>query len=252
MYQNNTKKMHNKYYTPEAEEFYVGFEYEYEDINEGGASTSWIEGTCVVGDFEYLEKELDEGNVRIKYLDQKDIILLGFNYSPSKSKKGWVETYECKLNERIHPDQSYRYWDVYIEHHIDINRVRVYANVEGTQEIFFEGTIKNKSELKIILDRLNIHPLDHGRYVDASKHMKGRKRMTWKTIGQTLGFVPEKDHFCRTEVFTPRKKVITRAHYDDKTLILTVDIENGGPPHLCFVGKIMYEDEFKFILDRIV
>lgn len=60
----------SKYYTPQIEEFRVGFEYEYQSYND------WIKRT--LKDFEEIITSIDLHNkfvipFRVKYLDAKDI-----------------------------------------------------------------------------------------------------------------------------------------------------------------------------------
>ena len=66
-----------KYYTPEIEEFHVGFEYE-EQVEPG----KWAWNTCHPNTFEKLydwdSMDMLKIRTRVKYLDQEDIESLGF------------------------------------------------------------------------------------------------------------------------------------------------------------------------------
>jgi len=173
-----------KYYTPELEEFHVDFEYEvfetklkesYKDKNNNFVIPNfklyskeyfnelhlndkyweyrkWKEKICdknTVFNFSstiFIEKYTPlniENVIRIKYLNQEDIESLGF-------KKG------LKVTEKT---QSY-YLDEYkLFHNEENNRVRIgiidMNQILGHKE-YFDGFIKNKSELKKLLKQLNI------------------------------------------------------------------------------------------------
>lgn len=130
--------MKNKYYTPSIEEFHVGFECE------EFVSNKWkkllITQFC---DLDLIECEIeqDTNNVRVKYLDREDIESLGFVFLKSTSKTliqyslGTYLLYEIKNTNSIR-----------IKEIIDV----------GETAILFHGTIKNKSELKRVLQQLGI------------------------------------------------------------------------------------------------
>lgn len=113
----------SKYYTPEIEEFHIGFEYEQEDINEGGSSLSWYKHTIGEGkDIDTLDRSEELGlSYRVKYLDREDIESLDL---PSYIKITNI------LNNL---------WEII-----------------GTNARIFRGEIKNKSELKKLLKQLGI------------------------------------------------------------------------------------------------
>ena len=145
----------DKYYTPEIEEFHVGFEYEqilepYEvnkpetkkwtkvkysgNINSIGGSVVFFQGY----------------DVRVKHLDREDIESLGFVYDKTSTKNQWKFykgniglMYRPKTNQigtcTLDPMKS----DFMKKHSIDDKHV-------------FMLTIKNKSELKKLLKMLNI------------------------------------------------------------------------------------------------
>lgn len=134
----------SKYYTPEAEEFYIGFEYEsLQDPRYPEKDNSW-ESNYIESAFE-LKTFLgyycsDNIELRVKYLDKEDIESLGFHTEDNgecynKSIK-WVEI-------GLYPWASL----TGIKHQYKIVR-------DGNQ--VFHGVIKNKSELKKLLKQLNI------------------------------------------------------------------------------------------------
>jgi hypothetical protein len=134
--------MNEKYYTPLIEEFYVGFEFEY---NEKGA---WHNVVCEAsncygvyfglygqgkGLYEMLDCE-DLTYTRVKYLDEADI-----------EECGWISR-----NDGI----TYELGDCVLGL-FDTNRVMIESvgEIDGT---LFDGTIKNKSELKKIMQMVGI------------------------------------------------------------------------------------------------
>jgi len=140
--------MENKYYTPEIEikkyyqpdisEFHVGFEYEYEDINQGGASTSWYKG-IIEPKQAYIIDQIyrdEDREYRVKYLDKEDIESLGFIKE---------SIYSHKLNQ-----------DYYIEYNSEKPIHTDSIEIKNNQNTLFSGYIKNKSELKKLLKQLNI------------------------------------------------------------------------------------------------
>jgi hypothetical protein len=141
--------MENKYYTPSIEEFYVGFECEVKDLS--GNFIPFIhnkESICFADIF------------RVKYLDKEDIESLGFTHLPKKSLKGLTERFSIEgLHKRLNEEyDDTMWWNVYLEYSPDIKRVIIKGDISNGEynEKFFEGVIKNKSELKVLLKQLGI------------------------------------------------------------------------------------------------
>ena len=124
----------NKYYTPDVSEFYVGFEYEIQ--NEENAQ--WGRFTMMHLDWSDEDRwDLEEGRIRVKFLDREDIESLEFKHIGA----GWYE------NER--GDWKIRKWKK-----IELDIWFHYSTTES--EVRFRGNIKNKSELVKILKMLDI------------------------------------------------------------------------------------------------
>jgi len=69
----------SKYYIPDAEEFFIGFEFEW------FMSGKWQQEVYTDGFFKSFEEytlqgEITEKEIRVKYLDQEDIHEIGFKY----------------------------------------------------------------------------------------------------------------------------------------------------------------------------
>lgn len=183
--------MENKYYTPAIEEFYEGFEFELGlettefkvRMSEEGypvrcsdkqTTTEWITKKYEVSDFigkkykvsdlsgiicaneelleitglHTLQHYLDIGKIRVKHLDVQDVKSLGF--TKIETIPHW---FEIKSKKHI---GSYRLIYTVMER---INWIGVTIEYfhEDFKDTLVRGiTIKNKSELKRLLNQLNI------------------------------------------------------------------------------------------------
>jgi hypothetical protein len=137
-----------KYYTPDISEFHVGFEFEIKNREDVWTKVSYP----FLG---HSAKDLFENSkiIRVKHLDRSDIESLGWEYDygveSSKGFTGWdkfrLERYEIML------------------YHNNIVQIRSGVPKKGEITLpeynghsIFQGTIKNKSELKRILKQLGI------------------------------------------------------------------------------------------------
>lgn len=136
----------NKYYKPEAHEFHLGFEGQikynnkYEDFivdfspidNEMALVCKHV-GYCLI-----MTEEFSYQDIRVKKLDEQDILSLGFK----KIDNGWYNTsskgngYEILYNKK-------RLIITYGQHELSLTK--------------FNGFLKNKSELKRILTQIGIN-----------------------------------------------------------------------------------------------
>ena len=135
--------MENKYYTPSTEEFFVGFECEWQSKIR---QESWNKQICDVDliniaydSFEHsdIEEPFNE-QFRVKYLDSSDIEELGF-------KKIIKDQYY--YDEWINPITLLIDDDMFVQ---------IINKCNGTEYYLFQGTIKNKSELIRLLGWLNV------------------------------------------------------------------------------------------------
>ena len=127
-----------KYYTPELDEFHIGFEYEicYDDM--------WF-----IRDIPFYPLvENNNNKYRVKYLDKEDIESLGFKLI--KHHPGTESyDYENLKNPYLYLDITYNHFDKIF--------VRIYEEeIQDDSFNYFSGNIKNKSELKKLLKQLNI------------------------------------------------------------------------------------------------
>jgi len=126
----------NKYYTPKIEEFCVGFKYEeYNNYrNEWCNLILTEEDLESLGSFMYNFLESFESNfIRVKYLDKEDIENCGFVFQKFLLFK--------KNNIFISFGHN------------------KYTQINNGKRVLFEGTIKNKSELKKFLQQLGIEKI---------------------------------------------------------------------------------------------
>lgn len=154
-----------KYYTPTIEEFHVGFEYEYKS-EDGKYSTfanskgEWIKKTFE-NEAEYGMEELTEfqsiesalqneykryGDVRVKYLDKEDIEALGWEKQLDRVNIQppifyWKKIGSSWYRLTIHSPEEFSIW-----------------HTENTSHLscIFQGTIKNKSRLKLVMEMVGI------------------------------------------------------------------------------------------------
>ena len=128
-----------KYYTPEIEEFHVGFEFEYR----GGVDAKWERKVFTSWDnTEYNSWVRVSENIpnsvapifyRVKYLDKEDIESLGWKPLNEKFDYFKLNTHKLCLNTD--------------------NNICIY---DDCMDIVFNGTVKNKSELKRLMKQLSI------------------------------------------------------------------------------------------------
>ncbi len=168
--------MENKYYTPEIEEFHVGFECEHNtmtitpamfDFSPNGevkklydkSEEIWEKKTWEPEDnFLWFNIRVDaEGcktfstpdNIRVKYLDREDIESLGFEFK-GKALRSFFEM-ECQFDL---PDTD-SFWCKTLKIQLDEKhrtvKIEGYIASACEEETLFTGSCKNKSELKKIL-----------------------------------------------------------------------------------------------------
>ena len=127
--------MEPKYYTPTLNEFFDVFEYECFDL-------VWNKTTFDFRDLEVIDDEIREGKIRVKHLDIQDIESLGWEIS--KIQRNPKTTCFEKS------DTAFRF---VLE--IDIDSVKIDAYLDFKIPMFI-GSVKNKSELKKLMQMLNI------------------------------------------------------------------------------------------------
>lgn len=135
--------MENKYYTPKLEEFHIGFEYEVKIPEDKLWSKEiFYLNNSHIDLIQYvdIQDEFTKNAIRIKYLDKEDIENLGFELQKDDSFTKLDDKRDCC-------------WIItYIAYNGIIKDIEVSQEFGSYPLItFFNGTIKNKSELKQIL-----------------------------------------------------------------------------------------------------
>lgn len=156
--------VNSKYYTPTIDEFYVGFEYE---IRFNDVDNIWDKEVFThdshdpdYNPYFYIMKWIDN-SVRVKYLDKTDIESLGFiDCTPKNNKKS--DYYENRiLFKKVWPDIEYPL-DSFDFYYLDYNYNTGFITIDNggsydDRDVYFQGTVKNKSELIKLLKMLGIN-----------------------------------------------------------------------------------------------
>lgn len=141
-----------KHYTPESNEFYLGFEFEVWQ-NKDWRKTSLMSGGHLD---EGVELEEGEENVRVKYLDEEDIESLGFSQNPNGYELGLLSRTEWGVIQGDEMIKIQTYWTYDIEERENLVRIYKGTKYDYPYTEIFRGDIKNKSELKKTLKQLRI------------------------------------------------------------------------------------------------
>jgi hypothetical protein len=149
-----------KYYTPKIEEFHVGFEYQYNNAStrpkeeQEWSDTKTASGMAIES-AEYdmsdqppeNEREARRNGFRVKHLDREDIESFGFFAATSSGMANSYGKRDSKNELRF----------VLHEQHQDKTiKIECVLYYDAGKRTIFEGTIKNKSELKRLLKQLGI------------------------------------------------------------------------------------------------
>lgn len=140
----------NKYYTPSIEEFHVGFKFELlEPLKQGAVSAFEGWQKLTVKDIsllsnKYFKELFKQKYIRVKYLDSIDIQDLGFELLHNDG-----DALEFNIADKY--DEITYLWFDYETHNIDI-----YVGDGYDKDYLFQGTIKNKSELKKVLKMIGV------------------------------------------------------------------------------------------------
>lgn len=134
--------MENKYYTPDITEFCIGFEYEWNNTNEDD-----------------IWRESKAGNEDCYHAVQDIINNLDCKYRVKHLDKGDIESLEWELVEKGGLAEYYEKGVFFMELNFNSNskyNLIIYDRTKEGINHCFIGYIKNKSELKKIMQQLNI------------------------------------------------------------------------------------------------
>jgi hypothetical protein len=139
-----------KYYTPELEEFHVGFEYELMDLALNMVDKEFRSDVITHGgDIDNALEWIKTNEVRVKHLDREDIESLKWEFTG----KGVADWYKIEGDFQIGTWTAY---EAVMIHDPSCNWVKIHVLDRGDEVDIFQGTIKNKSELKKLLKQLGI------------------------------------------------------------------------------------------------
>ena len=159
--------MGNKYYTPEIEEFHVGFEYEIKeesgklDSNKTNYKLEWVKQIFTIEElleysFEpqdnYFKIHLEEKQFRVKFLDKQDIESLGFEFDYN-----YADSPELGFINEVQIKDNLQYMLYYNPITNKCRIERIFNCGTGKEDYLFNGMIKNKSELIKLLKQLEIN-----------------------------------------------------------------------------------------------
>ena len=170
--------MESKYYTPDISEFHVGFEFEsnYILFNNGKPGDEFVPAILTEDNISWMLQSYFEDatptEFRVKYLDKQDIESLGFecikdddeyHYRFSKpwyNNSDLIMEYYIWYTGLIDSEEVTEHRKIHL---YQINGTPVIYKHDGMEEKvaidrnIFLGTIKNKSELKVLLKQLGIN-----------------------------------------------------------------------------------------------
>lgn len=140
-----TLKEERNYYTPKYADFHLGFEYQHYDEK----CDSWMNCFYLTmydqrGDSKL--EELNMGNERVKYLDIKDFKECGFIKTC---------TYSTDYSDELQYEKG-KFAILYNHHTNKMTVLRSEPKILKEPIVVFNGTIRNKSEFKILQEWLGI------------------------------------------------------------------------------------------------
>ena len=133
--------MEAKHYTPTIDEFHVGFEFQVKQFSKWETATFLTDigkRYCLV-DYTEIIDYINSGNIRIKYLDEQDIL-----------ECGWVKSGNSNFYG-IYGGSTVIHYGFHV---LGNNKYKI--DLGDIPNVIFDGIIKNNSELKRIMKMLGI------------------------------------------------------------------------------------------------
>ncbi len=150
----------SKYYTPTIEEFYVGFEcelknssdepFEWEPFKIISVDDAEIRNSKMDWSFYDTQNAIADKSIRVKYLDQKDIESLGWKYIVPIDSEFTIDNYYTFIINIPEPNKT----TILFKLRMIGDILDIWSDDTGTH--YFNGNIKNKSELKKLMQQLQI------------------------------------------------------------------------------------------------
>lgn len=149
--------MENKYYIPQIEEFYVGFEYEFQTLK------GWEKRTFNSNDGGYYnstsetKEGLSDGNIRVKFLDRQDIEAEGFeSYGEFNHHRKQIEDYDAYFYITPYGNKAFENGYIIESDIVVKNADGSLSDINSRQAVWFMGDIRNASELRTILKQIRV------------------------------------------------------------------------------------------------
>lgn len=159
--------MEEGFYVPQLEEIYFGFEFEvynsrkyfFFEAAEGWRKTSIDYG--VLGNIANIHKLILEKQIRVKYLNKKDIKSLGWEHSPNDDGEEYPNLHDkhgyslgFSIDKQLTPLNTAFILHYFSDHYLIIDSI--FNCGSGREQMLFRGYIKNKSELKKVMQMLGL------------------------------------------------------------------------------------------------
>jgi hypothetical protein len=134
-----------EYYTPDTDEFCIGFEYEYKTWKGfvGKKVDNFDHRSNMTMSLHY-DLSLNRDKYRVRKLHYDDFMSLGFDVG--------VTIGDGYLNEFINKN-------VYIDHEPSTGHVNIWVFLDGVKRSFFSGFLRNKTELNNVLKLIRYEEL---------------------------------------------------------------------------------------------
>jgi len=159
--------MENKYYTPEIKEFHAGFEFEVlnnKDFYYVEGPYGWIKCFMefgILGDIVNVYKLLLDKQIRVKRLDKEDVEECGWKHDPNNDGEEIPSLFEkhgdslgFSIDQQMTPKDTCYLLYLFPDNFVIVDSI--YKCGSGREEMLFRGYIKNKCELKRLMQQLNI------------------------------------------------------------------------------------------------
>lgn len=152
----------DKYYTPKLEELCTGLQLNLLDVEH------YVWGSYVITTLDKPTDFLDSiesDMARVKKLDEEDIKCFGFTKRLKDEWIGWSDYYLGEISGRIgyflsatlHKPRMDDVYKIYLHRYLAEDTKIESKLKEGDSELIYKGNIKNKFELKKLLEMLGIN-----------------------------------------------------------------------------------------------
>ena len=133
----------NKYFIPTIEDFYVGYEFEFQGIPKG-----WHKMVFSVEDnLKTFKYNIEHGYIRVPYLSKEQIEAEGWKY---------FSKYGKEQEDKFHYNTFEKPNALYITYYYNSHTLTIHSDLYGDDQVFFDGECKSINEFRYICRLLNI------------------------------------------------------------------------------------------------